>query len=147
MSHQWGDVLLVDVGIADQDEGFIGRRVRDILHMDLQELVVEHPLGLDRVLHLCTTDLAGELPLPDQVLDEFVPEDPLRPVRRVVRLQAPQGRQEQNTGQKVTSKKPPTHRRCSFPRRRGKKKIACSTSNERAAVAVGKRGSLDGMRI
>jgi hypothetical protein len=39
-----GDIFMAGVGVPNQEEDFIGRWIGHILHVDLEEPVVEHPL-------------------------------------------------------------------------------------------------------
>jgi hypothetical protein len=53
------DVAFARVVLADHDVGFVGRRRCNVFLVNLQELVVDHPLGLDRVFHTLAPNHAG----------------------------------------------------------------------------------------
>ncbi|HSY51947.1 MAG TPA: hypothetical protein VLC46_24305 [Thermoanaerobaculia bacterium] len=52
--------------------------------MDAQELMIEHPFGIDGILDGLAADLPRQGPLPGQVVEQVIVEDPFRPVERVV---------------------------------------------------------------
>ena len=78
------DVPLAGVVVADEDHRFIRGRRSHVLHVDAQELVIEQPLRVDGVLQRLAADLPRQRPLPRQIVEKVVVEDPLRAVERIV---------------------------------------------------------------
>ena len=77
-------VFFVGVAKSDQDNGFILRRVSHVDHVKLEELMIEYPFRRDSVLDFLPADLAREIPVAGQVLDQVVLEDSLASVGRLV---------------------------------------------------------------
>ena len=71
------DVAVAGVIVSDEHHRLVRGGDCCVLHMDQQKLVVQNPLCPYAIFNCPAPDLAGQFPVPDQLFEQVIAEDPV----------------------------------------------------------------------
>jgi hypothetical protein len=103
------DVSLTGVVIPDEYHRFITRGTRYVIHMDQQELMVQHPICFDSILNRLSSYFASQLPISKQILDQVVAEYAIGSIKRFLSGELHYIREDRRQQKHSTKEEPFSH--------------------------------------